>query len=221
MIRGGTLALALALAGGQPLVAIAGTPATFQLAQAAISERTDLINACRITGAAVTLYADTALTRSIGSVTVNSSVSLTGIVGSGIAQIKAPVVGWISAVNLKTCGDGPGAGLPSDIDTNPVYCRRLRNSIVDGPDYKDLDAGLVAREVPNGAIQTYQGSPDGPGGGSVVRITATTPESQNYDGRTWVKVRYTGVSGGKRVGWVSNGPIGTARNLAGCLAGQS
>lgn len=183
-----------------------------------LTERPDQIDGCRGTGTTtLTVHANSALSRPIGTVPANARVTLTGVFGSGVVQIKAPIVGWVAAATLKTdCGSE--GGLPPDIDTNPRYCRRLRNSRIDGAAFADLDNGLVAHSSPDGARQvTSTGAFDGPAGGAIVRVTAVSPEVVDRGGKRWIRIKYNGIEQSGRIGWVSNGPTGTNRNLANCV----
>ena len=199
---------------------------TGQLAQADVSltEKADYVGACRGSGAtALTLFEDSRKTKVVGTVPAGVVVTLTGVVGNGVVLIRNPSVGWIESTTLTTNCTAGGqttsetGPLPADIDVNPLYCRRLRSSAIDGPDYRDLDAGLAAFDRPGSSLQTAFGSADGPARGATVRITRTPPETQTYSDRTWIRVKYTSQLGTQRVGWISNGAIGSNRNLGYCL----
>lgn len=239
---GCAVVLALAMSTGESLpiaassVSIAATGATetsaptpLQLAQAQVqqlTERSDYVGACRKTTAtALTIYEDSRLTKSVGTVQSNTVVTLTGVLGNGTAQIRVPSLGWIQSATLSTdCSsvEPPASTLPADIDTNPKYCRRVRDSKTDGANYKDLDRGLIADDNPGKGVQTYLGTPDGPGGAAVVRLTRDPAESQDVGSLRWIRIRYTSRSGEKRVGWVSNGSLASNKsNLASCLPGQT
>lgn len=192
-------------------------------AETSLTERSDYINGCRTAAVAIEVYESAQLTTKIGSIPANATVILTGVLGSNVAQIRSPVLGWVQSSNLlNNCGSNPNNGqLPSDIDTNPDYCRRLRDVNRDGPEYSDLNDGLVAFNQPGGTIQSYSGGPDGPSRAAIVRVTRKPPELQDYDFRTWIRVKYQSRSGTPRIGWISNGPIGSFRNVANCLPGQN
>jgi hypothetical protein len=111
--------------------------------------------------------------------------------------------------------------LPGDIDTNPTYCRRLRNSKVDGTNYHYLDQGLVAFEKPGGELHLYQGQPDGPSGGARVRITQNPAQTQSYGNRDWIRVKYTSRSQTQRIGWIALGSPNGLRSVANCLPSSS
>lgn len=174
----------------------------------ALTERSDYVGVCRTTNAtSVTLYEDSRLTRASGIVPANSKVTLTGVLGNNIAQIKTPLVGWVQSANLRViCGDDNSGG-------NPVRgeCRRLRDPDVDGALYEDLRYGLRAYDNPGSGLQTHLGNPDGPAKGA--RVFLTQPTQIN---NRWVRSFYNGRSGSERLGWISLG-TGTRNNLAYCL----
>lgn len=187
-------------------------------------ERADQIDTCRGTTTSIPIYTTSTLTGAIGTVPENSSVTLTGIFGTDVVQIKAPQLGWIATNTLiSNCGGAPDGGLPVDIDTNPQYCRRLRSVALDGPAYADLSTGLVARNTANGTFQ-YVGTSrqlDGPMKAAIVRFPGKATDLQDVGGRRWIRVKYIGLAGTPRVGWVPNGPEGINRNIAACTTGQT
>jgi hypothetical protein len=189
-----------------------------------LTERVDQIATCRGTATALTVHKSSALNSAIGIVPANSSVTLTGVFGTGVVQIKAPLLGWIATNTLvTTCSAPPGEGLPADIDTNPRYCRRLRSAEVDGSAYADLNTGLVARDTANGAFQ-YVGNSnqtDGPAKAAIVRFPGRVTDLEDAGGRRWIHVKYTSMMGTPRVGWIPNGPAGVNRNVAACTNGQN
>jgi hypothetical protein len=189
-----------------------------------LTERADQIDTCRGTTTPLTIYTTSTLTGAIGTVLENSSVTLTGIFGTDVVQIKAPQLGWIATNTLvSNCGGAPDGGLPVDLDTNPQYCRRLRSVASDGPAYADLNAGLVARNTANGIFQ-YVGNSnqtDGPTKAAIVRFSGKATDLQDGGGRRWIRVKYIGLAGLPRVGWVPNGPEGVNRNIAACTSGQN
>jgi len=189
-----------------------------------LSENSSYVGACRQTRASASVFEDARLTKPAGAIAPSTQVTLTGVVGSGIAQIKAPEIGWVEAANLQTnCDTAPPSEdlLPGDIDTNPIYCRRLRSSAIDGSQYRYLDAGLVAFDKPGGELQQYQGQPDGPGRGAVVRITKSPAQITMYGDRDWIQVKYTSRAGTQRIGWIALGSTGGLRSLANCLVNST
>ncbi|HEY9858467.1 MAG TPA: hypothetical protein V6D16_03100 [Candidatus Obscuribacterales bacterium] len=197
-----------------PAPSPAPTPAAAPAATTSLSERPDYIGTCRGTTAAVNIYEDTQLTRRIGTVPARASVTLTGVLGNGIAQIRTPSVGWIQTTNLVTNCTGGDTGGNTGGNAQRGECRRLRDPDVDGAGYESLRFGLRAYENPGTTPQTYQGSSDGPGKGA--RIFLTNPVQTNGK---WIRVFYTSVSGRERLGWISAG-TGTTNNLANCPANR-
>jgi len=202
--------------------AIASGTTTQQVAQAgvALTERNDYRNTCRNSGAIpLKLYGDARLTQILDTLPVNTILTLTGVVGNGIAQIKAPKMGWVQSATLTTACSmiSESNSLPTDLDTNPKYCRRLRDSKTDGSDYQLLDIGLVAFDRPGVSLQRFGNEADGPGRAAIVRVTRLPPEIQVHDGRNWIRVKYMGQGNVPRIGWIANGPAGVNRNLATCL----
>lgn len=192
-----------------PAAVPAAAPAAAPAATTTLSERTDYIGTCRGTTAAVNIYEDTQLTRKVGTVAARGSVTLTGVLGNGIAQIRTPSVGWIQTTNLVTNCTGGSNPTPPD-NTQRGECRRLRDPDVDGAGYESLRFGLRAYDNPGTTPQTHQGSSDGPAKGA--RVFLTKPSQTNGK---WIRVFYTSVSGRERLGWISAG-TGTTNNLANC-----
>jgi hypothetical protein len=177
-----------------------------------LTERSDFVNGCRLTGSApLPLFEDARLTRTIGSVAPTTRVTLTGVVGSGTAQIKAPLIGWVQAGSLKLCQDGGSVGTPTPERPVRGACRRLRDPDFDGPQYAELRNGLVAYEEPGRKPQRAGSQQDGPGKGATVYFA----EPRQVEGK-WVRVFYTGIAGNERLGWVSLGTSDRA-NFAECL----
>nr|WP_290226695.1 hypothetical protein [Trichocoleus desertorum] len=196
-----------------PAPSPAPAPAAAPAATTSLSERPDYIGTCRGTTAAVNIYEDTQLTRRIGAVPARASVTLTGVLGNGIAQIRTPSVGWIQTTNLVTnCTGGNTPTTPGNAQRGE--CRRLRDPDVDGAGYESLRFGLRAYENPGTTPQVYQGSSDGPAKGA--RVFLTNPTQTNGK---WIRVFYTSVSGRDRLGWISAG-TGTTNNLANCPANR-
>ena len=81
-----------------PSPAPVSLPARLLLAQASpLTERVDQIDTCRGTTAALTIHRSSALTGAIGTAPANYSVTLTGIFGAGVVQIRTPLLGWVAA----------------------------------------------------------------------------------------------------------------------------
>ena len=223
-LAAGSIGLATALQ--VSAVAVPLPIAPLQVAQIVptLIERVELIDSCRSTATAVTIHKSSALNDAIGTVPPNASVTLTGIFGAGVVQIKSPLLGWIATNTLLTnCSVPPDSSLPADLDTNPRYCRRLRSAEVDGSAYADLNTGLVARNTPGGDFQYVSGSnqTDGPMKAAIVRFPGRATDVEDAVGRRWIRIKYVSIQGTPRVGWVANGPAGVNRNLAACSGSQN
>jgi len=179
-------------------------------ASSTLSENPTFIGACRQVNRTTEIFQNTALgpqDQRIGSVTSGTKVWLTGVLGSGLAQIKTTtpttavgLVGWVSAANLTGCDTPPP---PTD------KCYIIKTSTAPN--------GLLAYTIPTSQPQTYNGKSDGPAGGSKVYLTSSSP--QTVAGRTYVEVTYTSLSGNPRTGWISQGggtPGSANSNLAPC-----
>jgi hypothetical protein len=196
------------------LVGVAWEPGTLKaVAQSAtpLTERSDYIGGCRLTSAVgLNVFEDARLTRAIGSVPANTQVTLTGVLGSGTAQIKAPLIGWVQAANLRSCATA-GTPAPPPDRLSKGACRRLRSPEFDGAQYADLKNGLVAYNQPGSEPQRAGTVADGPGQGATVYFV----EPRQVEGK-WVRVFYVGLAGNERIGWVSLG-TGDRVNFADCF----
>ncbi len=167
---------------------------------AALYERASYISTCRQVNATTEVFQNTALgpvSQRVGTVNAGSQVTLTGVLGDiagigGVAQIKLPVVGWLRSANLATCGTPPVTG----------SCYIIKTATAPN--------GLYAYADPISAQkQLYNGQADGPAGGSKVYFTTPPTPSQTARNTIFVKVTYTSLSGSDRVGWISQGPVGS------------
>lgn len=167
---------------------------------ASLYERSSYIGTCRQVNATTEVFQNTALgpvNQRIGTVNVGSQVTLTGVLGDiagigGVAQIKTPVVGWLRSSALTTCGTPPVTG----------SCFIIRTATAPN--------GLFAYSDPITAQkQLYNGQADGPAGGSKVYFTAPPTPSQTARNTIYVKVTYTSLNGSNRMGWISQGPVGS------------
>jgi hypothetical protein len=165
-------------------------------------ERPSYIGECRSSGASLlTVYQDSSLTLPIADLDPYTRITLTGVLGEGVAQLEEPL-GWVRAATLLlNCDAGPDP----DPDPDPEL----------GTCYQVVPPlGLIARETPAGSAQTYQGQFDGPAGNSQVYGTIP-PQRQTAEARTWQRVIYISLSGDERLGWVAEA-LGTQPNLVPC-----
>lgn len=152
----------------------------------AIYERKDLIDAVRATNQTIWIYRDSEMTGNIMQLASEAQVRLTGIVGDGLAQVKTPRVGWVSAANLK---------MPSQDGYQPGKAFRLRNT-------PELQSGLRAYYEPSADMN------DGPAANSTIYLTEPA-DSYVENERVFVRVFFTGKFGATRAGYVSQGPVGS------------
>ena len=171
-----------------------------------VYERSSYINACRTANTTSEIFLNTALgpvSQRVGTVTSGTQVTLTGVLGDiagvgGVAQIKAPVVGWLRSANLTNCnGGGNGGGVATK-----AACYFVKISTAPN--------GLFAYEDPTTKQkQLFNGQGDGPAGGSRVFFIDPAVAPQTVGGFIYVKVFYTSLSGNDRIGWISQGSTGT------------
>ncbi len=180
----------------------APAPAVQQNTDTPVYERSSYINACRAANTTTEIFLNTALgpvNQRVGTINSGAQVTLTGVLGDipgvgGVAQIKTPVVGWLSSSNLTSCNSGgtqtKGACYFIKLSTAPN--------------------GLFAYADPaTKQKQLYNGQADGPGGGSRVYFIDPAVAPQTVGGVIFVKVFYTSLSGNDRIGWISQGSTGT------------
>jgi hypothetical protein len=185
-----------------------------------LTERVSAINTCRNTGNnPLPVYSDTAQTQAIGRLQPFTKVTLTGILGPGIAQVREPIVGWIQSATLQTdcnarpggTGTGTGSGTGTGTGTGTGAPRRGTCFVV------LTNGGLFAYDTPGGPQQTFEGQNDGPDAGS--RVFAVDPVQRAVaNNRRFVRAFYTSISNAERVGWISEGPVGGTNNLGTCPA---
>lgn len=134
-------------------------------------ERPELVDACRFSPRGnLEVFADAALTRRLFTLTSASTpVYLTGVVGTGIAQIKDPALGWIRTANVELCSAPPTTPPP----VSEQICYRV---IVDR---------LPVRTGPGNQftlLGTYRQ------GGTVFATTNPPREQTTSDGRIWTEI---------------------------------
>lgn len=171
------------------------------VAQAPIAQATDVqvferpsyVNTCRNSGtSALTVYTSTGQTTVVRQLQPYTRITLTGVLGAGVAQIREPAVGWVrSATLLTNCDARP------PVDPEPV-----------GQCYQVTQPELVVRAAPYGAILSSVVSGN--------RIYGTNPVQRQTtsDGRIWQRVYYRGTT---NLGWVAEtGTNGIGVNFVRC-----
>ena len=152
-------------------------------------ERPSFINTCRNRGnTPLPIFSDSALSRNIGTLPALTRITLTGVLGTGIAQVRSGnLVGYVrSATLLTNCNPEPP---PADV------C------------FQVVTNNLTLRAAPSstGAPITSLFSGD--------RIFAANPPRRtNAETRTWLQVTFRG-----NTGWVAEtGANGIGRNVVPC-----
>lgn len=217
-------AVANEMPAAEPMAPMA--PSTTQLAQtinttpvpvvSGLSEQPRLIGVCRFSPEqSLEIYADAARTRRIRTLTApTQGVFLTGIVGTGLAQIKDPVLGWIGTAAVEPCTTPTPTPTPSPTPTpNPTPTPRPTPTPAPTPTptpigqacYQVTAPQLTVRTTPTNtspALGVY-------GAGSVVTASSNPPKEQTSgDGRVWAEVAAPNGNG-----WMSlTGPNGNGEN---------
>jgi hypothetical protein len=183
-----------------------------QATEPQLYERDSFIGTCRSSGAQpLTVSADVTRNRYTITLKPYTRITLTGVIaynGSGqvqYVQINQPVVGYVPTATLSTNCDAGPTPTPSPSPEGKGTCYLIRRAVAPN--------GLSAYDSPGGPPQRYPNSPtgnqDGPGAGTQVFFTKPATPSQNLNNRTFVRVYYTSLGGGERLGWVSQGPVGS------------
>lgn len=181
-----------------------------------LSEQPRLINACRFSPEqSLYIYEDAARTRLIRTLTApTQGVFLTGIVGTGLAQIKEPVLGWIGTEMIEPCTAPAPAPVPA-----PAPAPTPRPTPAPAPTpatracYEVRATQLTVRSTADGnspALGVY-------GAGSIVLATTNPPrEVLGADGRIWAEVEAPNGNG-----WISRtGPNSGGENAVRVAEGQ-
>ena len=175
-----------------------------------LSEQPRLINACRFSPEqSLYIYEDAARTRLIRTLTApTQGVFLTGIVGTGLAQIKDPVLGWIGTEIIEPCTTPVPTPAPAPHPAprpTPVPAPAPAPTPSARACYEVRATQLTVRSTADGnaaALGVY-------GAGSVVLATTNPPrEVLGADGRIWGEVEAPNGNG-----WISRtGPNGEGEN---------
>lgn len=155
-----------------------------------VVERPGFVNTCRSSGAtAINAYLDSSQTRLLRSIQPYTRLTLSGVLGTGVAQIREPVTGWV-----------PSATLLTNCDAQPPTTGR-------GQCYQPLTE-LTVRSAPYGTPITAVSTAS--------RVFATNPPQRQTtaDGRRWLNVYYTPTTA---LGWIAEtGTGGFGSNIRTC-----
>lgn len=201
---------------------IAADPVAQQTQQtivSGLSEQPRLVGACRFSPEqGLDIYEDAARTRRIRTLTApTEGVYLTGIVGTGLAQIKQPVLGWIGTATVEPCTTPTPAPSPAPAPSpRPTPSPAPTPAPAPAPTPTPTPNARICYQVVAGQL-TVRTKADGNapalgvyGSGSVIYATTNPPREQvTSDGRIWVEI--TAPNG---TGWISRtGPNGNGQNV--------
>lgn len=186
------LATALGAATFELLVGGAIAPVLAQPADIPLYERPSYNNTCRSSGTgAVTIYSNAAQTQVVRQLPPYTRITLTGVLGQGIAQIQQPALGWVrTATLLADCNAGSNPGTPV------------------GACYQIAPPEMLVRTAPNGVNLATVFMNE--------RVYATNPPQRQTtsDGRVWLRIYYKGTT---NLGWLAEtGTRGLGLNLERC-----
>ncbi len=186
------LAAALGASSFELVVGGAIAPVLAQTPDIPLYERPSYNNTCRSSGtSAITLYSNASQTQVVRQLQPYTRVTLTGVLGQGIAQIQQPALGWVrTATLLANCDAGPDPGTPV------------------GTCYQVVPAEMQVRTTPYGAyLATVLANES---------VYATNPPQRQTtsDGRVWLRTYYKGTT---NLGWIAEtGTSGLGMNLRRC-----
>lgn len=165
-----------------------------QLAQTTtgLSERDDLIGACRVSSGSVDVFADAARTRRLLTLAPNVQMTLTGVVGTGIAEIRYPAFGWVSTLTAEPCLE---TALPAPA---PAPAPTPTPAPAPAPITQACYRVLTAVNIRTGPNLNFPSL--GQIGAGGIAYTTTNPPTEVVapDGRIWVEINFLGT-----VGWLS------------------
>lgn len=136
-----------------------------------LTQRSDLIGACRYSPESLDVFEDAGRVRRLLTIVPDTPVTLTGVVGNGIAEIRHPANGWISTLTVEPCS-GETTPSPSLAPDDEVACYRTLTNVT-----VRTQPSRNARAL--GYIQA----------GGIAYPTAQPPnEAISGDGRIWIEI---------------------------------
>jgi len=190
------LATALGTSAFELFIGSAIAPALAQTADIPLYERPSYNNTCRSSGTgAITVYSTASQTQVVRQLQPYTRITLTGVLGQGVAQIQQPALGWVRTNTLlSSCNavpdPGPGPGVPV------------------GACYQVLPAEIQVRTAPYGGYLATVFTNE--------RVYATIPPQRQTtpDGQVWLRAYYKGTV---NLGWLAEtGTNGLGLNLGRC-----
>lgn len=149
-----------------------------------------LIGACRYSPNQLDVYADAARTRQILTILPDTEVTLTGVVGTGVAEISAPALGWIETARVEPCTDATEP--PPDPNEQACYEILTTVTVRTGPSTNFTGIGQIRQ-------------------GGIAYATTNPPREVSNNGRIWIEIYFPRQG----QGWFAlTGPSGTGQNAA-------
>jgi hypothetical protein len=160
-----------------------------------LSEQDNLIGACRVSSSSVDVFADAARTRRLLTLAPNVHMTLTGVVGTGIAEIRYPAFGWVNTLSVEPCL-GTSAPIPA-----PAPAPAPTPAPTPTPTPITLQACyrvLAAVNIRTGPNLNFPSVGQIGSGGIAYATTNPPTEVVAPDGRIWVEIEFL-----ETIGWLS------------------
>lgn len=161
-----------------------------------LTQEANLIGACRYSPNSLDVFEDAGRVERLLTIAPYTAITLTGVVGTGIAEIRYPAHGWISTLTVESCTDGTTPSPEPEPEPEETACYRTLTNVT-----VRTQPSINAR--PLGYIRT----------GGIAYPTRNPPnEATSGDGRTWIEIDdFLGDDG-----WIAiTGPNGAGTNVEG------
>lgn len=155
-----------------------------------LTQQSNLIGACRYSPNSLDVFADAGRVERLLTIAPYTELTLTGVVGTSIAEIRYPAHGWISTLTVESCD----TTAPQPPDPDETACYRVLTNVT-------VRTAPSIRASALGYIRT---------GGIAYATTNPPSESISSDGRTWIEIDdFLGDDG-----WIAiTGPNGDGTNV--------
>lgn len=157
-----------------------------------LAQQSNLIGACRYSPNSLDVFADADRTQRLATIVPYTPLTLTGVVGTGIAEIRYPASGWIDTLTVEPCSDETPTP-PPEPEPDGTACYRVLTNV-------------NVRTAPNVGAPAlgYIGT-----GGIAYATTNPPTDFVSSDGRIWIEIAdFFGETG-----WIAiTGPSGAGSN---------
>jgi hypothetical protein len=137
-----------------------------------LTQQSNLIGACRYSPNSLDVYRDAARTQRILTIVPDTELRLTGVVGTSVAEIYSPALGWINTATVEACDDIPGPDPNPDPDAQACYEILTTVTVRSGPDGNYPGIGQIRR------------------GGIAYATTNPPTASVSSDRRRWIEIYF-------------------------------